>query len=68
MDEWEASTHHRALAAAIEDFARRLDRLDDLTQKGVHDAPTASDVDFGVIQTYLLAGEVLALYEEFSSS
>lgn len=55
------TTHHRALAASINDFAPRLDRLDELTQKGVHEHPTVEDVDFGVIQTYLIAGEVLAV-------
>jgi hypothetical protein len=54
------STLSSALAAGVEDFANRLDRLDALTQKGVHDHPTTEDVDFGVVQTYLLAGEVLA--------
>lgn len=55
------TTLRRALAATIEDIASRLDRLDDLTQKGVHEEPTAADVDFGVIHTYLIAGEVLQL-------
>jgi len=55
------STHHQALAANIHDFALRLERLDALTQKGVHDHPTVEDVDFGVVQTYLVAGEVLAV-------
>jgi hypothetical protein len=44
-----------------DDVEPRLDRLDDLTQKGVHEEPTAADVDFGVIHTYLIAGEVLQL-------
>lgn len=56
-----ATTHIRALAASVDDFAVRLDRLDALTQKGVHECPTVEDVEFGVIQTYLIAGEVLAL-------
>lgn len=55
------STLHRALGAHLSDFSVRLDRLDELTQKGVHDFPTAADVDFGVVQTYILAGEVLAV-------
>ncbi len=55
------TAHHRALAASIDDFAVRLERLDELTQKGVHEHPTFEDVDFGVIQTYLIAGEVLAV-------
>lgn len=55
-----STTHYRALAASLDDFAVRLKRLDELTQKGVHDYPTVEDIDFGVIQTYLIAGEVLA--------
>ncbi len=49
----------RALAANISDFASRLDRLDELTSKGVHDQVTDSEVRHGVIHTYLIAGEVL---------
>lgn len=59
MELSDTSTRGRALAAALDEFSGRLDRLDELTQKGVHEHPTRSDVDFGVIQTYLLAGEVL---------
>ena len=55
------TTRGRALVASIDEFMTRLVRLDELTNKGVHDAPTAEDVDFGVIQTYLLAGEVLSV-------
>jgi len=55
------TTLSRAVGATIEDMASRLDRLDELTQKGVHDEPTAADVDFGVIHTYLIAGEVLEM-------
>jgi hypothetical protein len=54
-------THSLALTASIIDFANRLDALDDLTQKGVHAMATAIDVEFGIIQTYILAGEVLTM-------
>lgn len=59
-----SATHHRALAASVDEFAIRLERLDELTQKGVHARPTMEDLDFGVIQTYLVAGEVLALTQD----
>lgn len=62
------TTHGRALAAGLNEFAARLERLDELTQKGVHDHPTGEDVDFGVIQTYLLAGEVLGACLDHPSS
>ena len=67
IDATESTTHHRVLVAIVEDFAGRLDRLDELTQKGVHEHPTVADVDLGVIQTYLIAGEVLALSDENGS-
>ena len=51
-----SATHGRALSASLEDLVGRLDRLDDLLNKGVHADPSAEDVEFGVIQTYLLAG------------
>jgi hypothetical protein len=54
-------THSLALTASVIDFANRLDALDDLTQKGVHAMASAIDVEFGVIQTYILTGEVLTL-------
>jgi hypothetical protein len=56
-----ASTYGSALVTAIHEFAGRLDRLDELTQKGVHGEVTAAEVDFGVINTYMVAGEVLEL-------
>lgn len=56
-----STTQHQALAAGIDEFANRLERLDELTQKGVHAKPTVEDVDFGVIHTYMIAGEVLVV-------
>jgi hypothetical protein len=53
-------THSKALQGAISDFATRLDSLDELTQKGVHAQVTEREMEFGVVQTYLLAGEVLS--------
>lgn len=52
-------TFPRALRASIDDFASRLDRLDELTQKGVHGEVTVVEMEFGIVQTYLLAGEIL---------
>jgi len=64
VDQAGPTTRRRALVASIDEFLARIARLDDLTNKGVHDAPTSEDVDFGVIQTYLLAGEVLSIAED----
>lgn len=57
----ESTTHSHALQAAVDEFAVRLDRLDELTQKGVHDEVTNREMEFGVVQTYLLAGEILSM-------
>lgn len=48
-----------AFAAAIGDLANRLDNLDDLLQKGVHAEVTQAEMEFGLAQTYLLAGELI---------
>lgn len=55
----ETDTFGLALDAAIGDLAARLDRLDELSQKGVHDEVTEAEMEFGLAQTYLLAGELL---------
>jgi hypothetical protein len=59
-----SNTLNTALIGSVVDFADRIDALDGLTQKGVHSAPSAEDVDFGVIQTYILSGEILRLLNE----
>jgi hypothetical protein len=51
----------KALQAAVGDFASRLDRLDELTQKGVHSQVAEDEMEFGIVQTYILAGEVLSM-------
>ena len=56
-------TAKKLLGATIEDFIDRVESLDDLSQKGVHDSVTQQEVDLCVAQTYQLAGEVLSLYE-----
>jgi hypothetical protein len=53
------STFGGALASSVEHLAQRLDHLDELTQKGVHETVSEVEMRHGVIQTYLLAGEVL---------
>lgn len=55
------TTRAFALAGTVEEFVARLEGLDDLAQKGVHSEVDLAEVEFGVVQTYLLAGEVLAL-------
>jgi hypothetical protein len=45
----------------LEEVGKRLDRLNDLGNKGVHDSTSVQELEWCVIQTYLLAGEVLQL-------
>jgi len=56
-------TRRRALCASLDDFASRVDRLDELTNKGVHGQVSDAELRHAVIHTYLLAGEILELYE-----
>jgi hypothetical protein len=58
----------RVSHAAIEDFGPRIDRLNELASKGVHDQVSESEVDLCVIQTYLFAGEVLRLSQESATT
>lgn len=59
----EHQTAARLLHANLEDVGTRLDRLNELASKGVHDEVTQEEVDLCVIQTYLFTGEVLAIWE-----
>jgi hypothetical protein len=56
-------TAKRVIHASLGDLDARIEALDKLTQKGVHDAVTQKEVDLCVVQTYLLTGEILSLYE-----
>lgn len=60
------SARHSAasvMKATFRDIDRRLTALNDLDSKGVHGAVEQSEVDLCVVQTYLLAGELLAIHE-----
>lgn len=58
----EKTTSAAALGAAVGDLATRLDRLDELSHKGVHDEVTDAEMQFGLAQTYFLAGELIRSY------
>lgn len=49
------------LGARVQDFGKRIDRLYKLACKGVHSEITSLEVDQCVIQTYLIAGDLLSL-------
>ncbi len=50
-----------SVGATLTDLAARIDALDPLTHKGVHHAVSGRELSHAVIQTYLLAGEILEL-------
>jgi hypothetical protein len=61
-------TTNRTVHASFDDLDARIETLDKLTQKGVHDAVTQEEVDLCVVQTYLLTGEILSLHESRTAS
>jgi hypothetical protein len=54
------------LQAAIGDLGKRLSALDSLASKGVHAQPSIAEAHTCVLQTYLLAGDLLAIAEQSS--
>jgi hypothetical protein len=53
----------RVTSAAVDDLATRIESLSDSGGKGVHASVAQSEVDLCVIQTYLLAGELLTILD-----
>jgi hypothetical protein len=51
------------IQARLSDLAARLDALNQVSSKGVHDDVTSFEVNQCVIQTYLLAGDLLRLQD-----
>ena len=62
-----SSTSRQLVQATVEEVGRRIDLLNELASKGVHDQVTREEVDHCVLQTYLLAGELLRLRTKDSS-
>jgi hypothetical protein len=58
------STHSRLLLATLQDFGSRIDTAYSLTNRGVHDDVVQAEVDTCVMQTYLLVGEIIRIFEE----
>lgn len=54
------------LLAVIADLGKRLDALDAMASKGVHATPSIAEAQTCIVQTYLLAGDLLALAEGIS--
>ena len=55
------------LIAQVDDFGTRIDRLYEFTNKGVHAEVSEFEVDQCVIQTYLLAGDLLRITDQDSA-
>jgi hypothetical protein len=55
------STAARLVHVDMKDFGLRIEVLNDLASKGVHDQVSQEEVNLCVIHTYLFAGEVLEL-------
>jgi hypothetical protein len=56
------------LNAQVQDLGNRIDRLYDLSSKGVHDMVGEFEVNQCVIQTYLMVGDILRLAEDTSAT
>lgn len=54
-------TSRKLTTAALQDVGERVERLNDLASKGVHDQVTQEEVDLCVLHCFLLAGELLRL-------
>jgi hypothetical protein len=61
------STQSKLLLATLEDFGARIDAVHSQANKGVHADVAAAEVDTCVMQTYLLAGEILRVFEDSST-
>lgn len=49
--------------ATLDDLISRIDALNDLSSKGIHIEVTAEEVEWCVIQMYLIAGEILRMHQ-----
>ena len=58
-----SKTSYELLRAQIGDFEKRIDGLYGVASKGVHARPDGFEVDQCVIQTWLVIGDILRLYE-----
>ena len=63
-DSISGSTHSKLLLATLQDFGSRIDTVYALANKGVHSDVTQAEVDTCVMQTYLLASEILLVFED----
>lgn len=63
-DSMSGSTQSKVLRTTLQDFGARIDEVYALANKGVHADVTQAEVDTCVMQTYMLAGEILRIFED----
>lgn len=56
-----SGSQRAVLLADLETVIARVDALNDLVSKGVHDRTQSEEVDIAIVQTYVFAGELLSL-------
>lgn len=61
--EGSGSSSAALLSAQVRSLAERLDALNALSSKGVHDEASSAEVDQCMIQTYLVVGDLLRIAE-----
>lgn len=62
------SRFRKAIQSNMSDLGSRIDAMNDLTSKGVHEAAEPYEVQQAVIQTYVLIGDLLRLGERDEST
>jgi hypothetical protein len=58
----ESKTFSDSLLATMDDVSKRILNLVELAHKGVHDQVSMNEMEWCVIQTYLLVGEILEVF------
>lgn len=48
----------------LSEIGSRIDRLNNLANKGVHAEVSENEVEWCIVQTYVLTGEVLRLHSD----
>jgi hypothetical protein len=61
-DQLAGSTAAKSMHATLSEVGTRIDRLNELANKGVHAEVTVDEVEWCVVQTYILTGEVLRFH------
>lgn len=62
------NTHSKTVLAMVQDLGNRLDAVYEMSNKGVHSGVSQAEVDTCVMQTYLLTGEIIRIFEEISKT